>query len=175
MFPRFLCIGAQKAGTSWLNHNLRAHPGLWLPPRKELHYFDRLDQTWLQRLLLLRNPMERAWSSLNMKASMGRCPPMGSMDKQQLVHRLTTGRVPADGDYLGNLARWQRHFPERQIMVGFFDEIMADPEPFLRRVYRFLEVDDAAKYVPADVRQARNARPSRGRIREDIHYPLTAA
>ena len=100
---------------------------------------------------------------------------MGPMDKQQLVHRLTTGRVSADGDYLGNLAHWQRHFPERQIMVGFFDEIMAEPEPFLRRVYRFLEVDDAAKYVPADVRRARNARPNRGRIREDIHYPLAAA
>ena len=37
----FLGIGAQKAGTTWLWQMLRGHPQVWLPPRKELHYFDR--------------------------------------------------------------------------------------------------------------------------------------
>ncbi len=40
MLPDFLCIGAQKAGTTWLHHNLKDHPEVWLPPVKELHYFD---------------------------------------------------------------------------------------------------------------------------------------
>jgi hypothetical protein len=40
MNPDFLCIGAQKAGTTWLHHNLKHHPQVWLPPVKELHYFD---------------------------------------------------------------------------------------------------------------------------------------
>ena len=40
-FPDFLCIGAQKAGTSWLHRNLRQHSRLWLPVIKELHYFDK--------------------------------------------------------------------------------------------------------------------------------------
>lgn len=39
--PIFLGIGAQKSGTTWLYHNLLLHPDLWLPPVKELHYFDR--------------------------------------------------------------------------------------------------------------------------------------
>lgn len=38
--PDFLCIGAQKAGTTWLYDNIRHHPEIWLPPVKELHYFD---------------------------------------------------------------------------------------------------------------------------------------
>jgi hypothetical protein len=37
--PHFLGIGAQKAATTWLHRCLRAHPDLWLPPIKELHYF----------------------------------------------------------------------------------------------------------------------------------------
>jgi hypothetical protein len=41
-FPDFLCIGAQKAGTTWLDKNLRRHPDVWLPPVKEVHYFDDL-------------------------------------------------------------------------------------------------------------------------------------
>ncbi|MEY2546227.1 MAG: hypothetical protein QOG48_1344 [Verrucomicrobiota bacterium] len=39
--PDFICIGAQKAGTGWLYDQLRAHPDFWMPPLKELHYFDR--------------------------------------------------------------------------------------------------------------------------------------
>lgn len=39
----FLCIGAQKAGTTWLMTNLAAHPQVWTPRFvKELHYFDKL-------------------------------------------------------------------------------------------------------------------------------------
>jgi hypothetical protein len=38
--PHFIGIGAQKAGTTWLYRNLQEHPEVWLPPEKELHYFD---------------------------------------------------------------------------------------------------------------------------------------
>jgi hypothetical protein len=46
--PDFLVIGAQRAGTTWLHQVLRRHPSLWLPPVKELHYFDKLSHqhTW---------------------------------------------------------------------------------------------------------------------------------
>jgi hypothetical protein len=40
--PDFLCIGSQKAGTTWLDRNLRQHPQVWMPAVKELHYFDYL-------------------------------------------------------------------------------------------------------------------------------------
>jgi len=40
MYPDFLGIGAQKAGTTWLGRNLQAHPEVWMPRVKELHYFD---------------------------------------------------------------------------------------------------------------------------------------
>jgi hypothetical protein len=38
--PDFLCIGAPKAGTRWLYDQLLFHPQVWMPPMKELHYFD---------------------------------------------------------------------------------------------------------------------------------------
>jgi hypothetical protein len=40
MLPHFLCIGAMKAGTTWLQANLGGHPGAWLSPLKELRYFN---------------------------------------------------------------------------------------------------------------------------------------
>ncbi len=42
MGPDFFCIGAQRAGTSWLYRQLLSHPDFWMPPRKELHYFNAL-------------------------------------------------------------------------------------------------------------------------------------
>lgn len=39
--PDFICFGAQKAGTEWLYSQLRVHPDFWMPPIKEIHYFDR--------------------------------------------------------------------------------------------------------------------------------------
>ncbi|WP_410218934.1 sulfotransferase family protein [Paracoccus sp. (in: a-proteobacteria)] len=40
--PGVLCIGAQKAGTSWLAQMLGQHPQVWIPPFKEVQYFNHL-------------------------------------------------------------------------------------------------------------------------------------
>lgn len=38
--PNFLCIGAQKSGTTLLYELLREHPEIYIPEQKELHFFD---------------------------------------------------------------------------------------------------------------------------------------
>ena len=55
--PDFLCIGAHKAGTTWLYQQLDSHPDFWMPPVKELHYFDQLSR--VQRAGRLRRRDER--------------------------------------------------------------------------------------------------------------------
>lgn len=40
--PDFLGIGSSRCGTTFLHATLRRHPRIWLPPVKELHFFDRL-------------------------------------------------------------------------------------------------------------------------------------
>ena len=40
-YPDFLGIGAPRSGTTWLWENLSKHPEIWMPTRKEIHYFDR--------------------------------------------------------------------------------------------------------------------------------------
>lgn len=40
--PDFVCIGAQKAGTTWLYDNLSIHPQIWMPPVKEIHFFNTI-------------------------------------------------------------------------------------------------------------------------------------
>lgn len=45
----FLCVGAAKAGTSWLHRQLSAHPDCHFRAIKELHYFDALDGSRLDK------------------------------------------------------------------------------------------------------------------------------
>lgn len=52
-YPDFLCIGARKAGTTWLHDNLAQQPGVYLPPVKEVHYFDH-GRPWLPQRLFGR-------------------------------------------------------------------------------------------------------------------------
>lgn len=37
--PDFLVVGAPRSGTSWLNNTLRAHPAVFMSPRKEPRFF----------------------------------------------------------------------------------------------------------------------------------------
>ena len=55
--PTFLGIGAQKAGTTWLYKKLVQHPEIWIPPKKELHFFDNSSH------YLKANPLARVFSS----------------------------------------------------------------------------------------------------------------
>jgi hypothetical protein len=57
--PTFLGIGAQKAGTSWLHYLLKRHPEAWLPPEKELHYFDRSPEYPSPSFLATSSPLAR--------------------------------------------------------------------------------------------------------------------
>jgi len=57
--PDFLCIGAKKAGTTWLYLQLAAHPDFWMPPLKELSYFDSMNRS--------RHPDRSARSKLRLR------------------------------------------------------------------------------------------------------------
>jgi Sulfotransferase domain len=40
--PNFLYVGAAKAGSTWIEYALRDHPEIYLPPVKDIYFFDRL-------------------------------------------------------------------------------------------------------------------------------------
>ena len=39
-----MCAGVHKGGTTWLYQQLDSHPDFWMPPFKEMHYFDQLSK-----------------------------------------------------------------------------------------------------------------------------------
>jgi len=41
VYPNFLYIGAEKAGSSWIYEILREHPQVYVPPAKDIQFFDK--------------------------------------------------------------------------------------------------------------------------------------
>ncbi|MFY0591956.1 sulfotransferase family protein [Roseivirga sp.] len=64
--PDFLCIGAAKAGTTWLHQQFMAHNDIWVPFVKEIHYFD--------------HPQVKRWISVVFKKSV-----FGSVVRKAIV------------------------------------------------------------------------------------------
>ena len=151
--PKFLGIGAPKAGTTWLHHNLAAHPDLYLPPEKELHYFTvalhrgmrwyssrfedagaripgeitpgyiALNQRRIalvrdlmpdcRLILIMRNPVDRAWSHAVMKLARREGRTVESVSDAEFAAHFRGTMSRRRSDYLGTIKRWHAVFPPR--------------------------------------------------------------
>ena len=231
----FLGIGVQKSASSWLWNLLKEHDDIWMPPRKELHYFDRnllypspsflasdklkdrlngqeahnvlfrekLEQElssqlkssdenrkwylnyflntysdkWykslfeqgrgkikgeitpaysilnkkdiehihtlfpnLKIILILRDPVERAWSQARFYMT---------RNKFNVDSNLTEIRKFIDsdiqetrGDYLSILENWSFIFSEENLFIGFYDEVSSEKEAFISKICKFLEIEN---------------------------------
>jgi hypothetical protein len=119
----------------------------------------------LKLVLLLRRPDDRAWSDARMELTVFRGRPPESLTEEELCAELRSPRSRARGDYRRILDAWLAEFPRERLFVGVLEEFGARPEPFLRRLFRFLGV---AEDVPLD------AFPLRERIFRGPDVPMPA-
>jgi hypothetical protein len=66
--PTFLFIGADKAGSTWLFRMLRQHPLCFVPPAKDIYYFDRYYERgfgWYRSFFDDAHPSARAVGELS--------------------------------------------------------------------------------------------------------------
>ena len=111
----------------------------------------------LRVIYLLRDPVERSWSSAisELARRRGRSPERIT-DQQLLRHFERTAHVLRT-DYVRTFETWEGAFGRDQIFVGFLDEIREDPADLLVRLYRFLGVSDSEEHVPAGLARKVNS------------------
>ena len=194
--PSFLCIGAQKAGTTWLHANLACHPQLFVPPQKEIHYFDWFEMTSLRAyasvfsgagarlagdispgysamgrrrvravhrvlpdarvLVLLRDPVERAWSQVLMASRrVGRDP--ATLSAREALSYVRSRGARRRGEYTRMLTTWKQTFGPDSVWVGFYDDISMRPAELLSGVFRHLEVDVPTSWADFPLQDRFNA------------------
>jgi hypothetical protein len=198
---RFLGIGAQKAGTTWLYSVLSRHPDVSFPAGKEVHFWDqRYDKgiDWYRNLVdtstssvegeitpayailaperirqchihfprirliyLIRNPMERAWSSALMALKRAEMTTSEASD-QWFVDHFNSAGSRARGDYAGCIASWRRVYPENQLLIGTYDVLRDDPRRLVADVCAHLGIPDDPLTSLDDAFLRRNVAPVPG-------------
>lgn len=199
VFPDFLCVGAQKAGTTWLHANLSKHPDIFLPEMKELHYFnsgykkyslreysnyfiekgyrlagdmtpaysalDEEDIVYIHKLmpenriiLLLRNPIDRAWSAAKMHLTIMQDNNFEEVTEQMFIDHFRSEHSLRRGDYVEIYKKYARSFGEDRIFVGFQEEIESEPENLLARLFDFLGISNEVDWGRFDLRK-KSVRP----------------
>src|SRR5881398_2331612 len=117
--PDFLCIGAHKAGSTWLYQQLDSHPDFWMPPVKELHYLDQLSR--VQRAAGPRCRDERVRRFLERLQSLSAEPGIDLENYGRLFEpkaSLLSGDISPNYSTLGNKVIRQvvGYFPNLKVM-----------------------------------------------------------
>jgi Sulfotransferase family len=225
-FPDFLIVGPQRTGTTWLFHNLKRHPEIFLPPEKELYYFSTLRTPDRRRsrfeyledylramgdtpksklkknydclrkygrlyrplargeatasyatlrsevireitllnpevkaILMVRDPVERAWSHARKDLTpVGRLP--REIDPDALARLLAENRRLGIAFYRSLIANWREHLRPGHLFVGAFDFIATEPQRLLSAIHHFLGVSTGARYFGRHLRDRINPAPS---------------
>lgn len=225
--PDFMCVGMQKAGTGWLYDQLQHHPDFWMPPVKEIHYFDRpvadtrnlkglekrrlskrwsLESGWrelvpgddifferaerayreemdigsymdlfepkggllagdvtpgystlepaliqriaeampaLKVILLVRDPLARAWSQIAMYNRRGKFDLRLLDDPAGLLRFVSRPAIMSRSFPTKIEDKWRAALPEDQVRVFFFDDIATRPEAVMSGILDFLGASTA--------------------------------
>lgn len=183
--PDFFCIGAQKGGTRWLYDQLLLHPDFWMPPIKELHYFDRRAPSRVS--VALRERAERDLATTNRRLARRALRPLDERDIDFLAAyvgmrwwrtdfdayarlfsgkgELLSGDVTPDYSTLGErmIARIMRRFPKARVVF-----IARDP---VERAWSHLAMHMRNGTVPRDLDADAVTRLLRRRFVATRSYP----
>lgn len=93
----------------------------------------------LRLIYLIRNPIERAWSSALMALQRAEMTLDEASDQWFNDHFHSAGSMKR-GDYQTCLQNWRAVFPDKQLLVLRFEQIVTEPESLLNRCFQHLGV-----------------------------------
>jgi len=96
----------------------------------------------LKIILMLRNPIDRAWSHIRFHIKRNLFDPNSNME--QIIKFIESPKQTLRGDYPTILKNWSDFFPAEQIHICFYDEVITAPENLAQNVYNFLDIEPNA-------------------------------
>lgn len=93
-------------------------------------------------IYMLRNPIDRAWSSAKMALARAEMQMHEASDHWFLDHFLSSGSRMR-GHYARCIANWIGAYPKEQLHLCFFEDMVASPADLLKGCFRHIGVDDS--------------------------------
>jgi len=108
----------------------------------------------LKIVLLVRDPIARAWSHFSMKHRKNKGPAESYLDPAGLRKILSEPNKRANDRPSVIAETWKRHVPEHQFREYFFDDLVADPDRLARDFLNFMGADLGKYAKPPENRKA---------------------
>lgn len=96
-------------------------------------------------ILILRNPIERAWSMIMMKYNALNIP-IEEVNEEEICKFMKLYACINRSNYIQILDNWKSVFPENQIFIGMYEDIRSDPKMFLNNIFHFLGVGEESNF-----------------------------
>lgn len=111
----------------------------------QYHYLEEIDIQKIKTInpnmkiiILLRNPMDRLWSFARMKLVSSGSSEVNGIDEQACVKFIDQGLKECP-NYWKMIELWRTYFPS--VFIGYYDDLMDNPELLFMKILKFLEVD----------------------------------
>jgi len=88
---------------------------------------------------MLRNPPQRAWSNIRFKLTRAAFTDIHDLEK--IKSFIDSPEQELRSDYLRTINTWSSCFPEEQMFICFYDDLVADPDGFASGIMEFLGAD----------------------------------
>lgn len=110
----------------------------------------------IRAILMIRDPIERAWSHAKKDLARNRGRALEQVSNAEMEMFFADEYQRACARYVENIERWGRYLRDGHLFVGLFDDIALRPEDLLLDVMRFLGVRSEPRYIPPGVRATVN-------------------
>lgn len=97
----------------------------------------------MRLVLIVRHPVERAWSQVEMGMIRNRRRTVSEVPEPDLLRQIESPGVLERSRFAVILGNWLQAFPARQIHIEVFDNIEREPKQLLTRVLTHLGADPA--------------------------------
>lgn len=96
-------------------------------------------------IIMLRNPIDRAWSHFNMERRMGLVTGnfLQEFDKYKALSHPIWGKDPiflSGGNYFEQVKRYLNRFPKEQVLICLYDDYKKNPKNTINKILAFIGV-----------------------------------
>ena len=120
-------------------------PGYSIISEKKIRFIKKINSN-LKIILLLRNPIERAWSHAIMNLSTIPKREINTISDEEFIAHFNHPRSKERGDYPKIISKWKKNFPNEQFFIRSYNDIKENPEKLLNEVFNFLEVNEITNW-----------------------------
>ena len=122
-------------------------------------------------LLMVRDPIERAWSHVKLTLAKARGRSLSDVPKDDILEFVSRPYQQRCGNFTEILAHWQALVPDESLMVVRYADISARPAELLQSVMRHVGVDPDEKLIAPQAARRINA-TTESPIPDDIRSTL---